>query len=102
MDASVARSPDYMPAKCTSNGSERSPRRSGCGPTAKSRPGPETSDAGWIVLQNPVVFIDDRRPEVWVAGLSPFRLPRPRHGLVTQLLHWASSCRRWWVTPEQL
>src|SRR5262245_33909667 len=43
---------------------------SASGPTAKSRPGPETSDAGWIVLQNPVVFIDDRRPGVWVAGLS--------------------------------
>src|SRR5262245_11427760 len=35
-------------------------------------------------------------------GLPAYPLPRHRHGLVTQLLHWASSCRRWWGTPEQL
>src|SRR5215475_15868941 len=60
------------------------------------------SDLHPIVLQNPVVFIGDRRPEVWVAGLSPFPLPRHQHGWPAQLLHWASSCRRWWGTPEQL
>src|SRR5262245_48367454 len=76
--------------------------KSGLGPTAKSRRVLETSDAGWIVLQNPVVFIGDRRPEVWVAGLSPFPLPRHRHAWLAQLLRWATSCRRWWVTPEQL
>ena len=60
-----------------------------------------------IVLQNPVVFVGDCRPGVLGVGLSRFPIAgvaasRRRQLWLTHLLRRASSCKRWWGTPEQL
>ena len=65
-----------------------------------------SADRG-IVLQNPVVFVGDCRPGVLGVGLSRFPVAgvaasRRRQLWLTHLLRRASSCKRWWGTPEQL